>query len=292
MGGIPILGFFLFGFIPMIISGYLGFTELHSFDFTDAKFIGFENYKKIFDDPLFYKSVVNTLYALLAIPLQMFLGLIIANVLTKKEIKGKKLFRALFFIPFVCSTVAVTLIFKWIFDAEFGIINQILTYLNGENINFLLNEKLFMPIMILIMSWAGTGYYIIIFQAALTGINQSVIEAAEMDGAGSVRKFYSIIIPTITPTIFYLLIMGIIGGLQTFTWFQVICSGMAGRGFQYGPNNAGITIVFYLYEQGFGNIFTYGMGIASASAWILVFGILLLTFINFKLSKRWVHYED
>lgn len=292
MGGIPIIGFLLFGLAPMLISAYLGFTELHGFDFHDARFIGIANYRKIFADPLFYKAIANTLYALLSLPVQMLLGLGIAGILSREGIRGKKFFRSLFFIPFVCSTVAVTLVFKWMFDGEFGIINQIISMAGGKKINFLLNPKLFMPVMLLLMTWAGTGYYIIIFQAALTGVNKSVTEAAEIDGAGAVRRFFSVTVPLISPTTFYLLVMGIIGGLQNFTWFQVMCGGMSGAGFQYGPDNAGITIVFYLYQQAFGNIITDGMGIASATAWVLVIAVLLLTAANFALSKKWVHYDD
>lgn len=290
MAGIPILGFLLFGLAPMAISFFMSFTDLHRYDLSSATWTGFSNYVFIFKDPLFWKSIVNTLYACLTIPIQMILGLLIANVLVK-DIKGKKFFRALFFIPYICSSVAVALMFQWLFDSELGIINTILSGMGIPKQEFLLSEKQFMPVMLIMMTWAGTGYYVILYQAALTNINKSMLEAAELDGAGAVRRFFSITIPAVSPTTFYLVIMGIIGGLQNFTWFQVICSGL-GDGYKYGPGNAGLTIVYYLYDKGFDNIVTYGMGIASAAAWVLVIFILILTALNFFVSKKWVHYDD
>ena len=290
MGGIPILGFLLFGLAPMVISFYMSFTDLHRYDFSAATWAGLSNYGFIFKDPLFWRSILNTVYSCLTIPIQMILGLLIATVLVK-DIKGMKFFRALYFIPYICSSVAVTLMFQWLFDSELGIVNSLLSGIGIPKQEFLLNEAQFMPVMIIMMTWAGTGYYIILYQAALTNINKAMLEAAELDGAGAVRRFFSITIPAVSPTTFYLVIMGVIGGLQNFTWFQVICSGL-GDGYKYGPDNAGLTIVYYLYDKGFDNIVTYGMGIASAAAWVLVLFILALTALNFFGSKKWVHYDD
>lgn len=292
MGGLPVVGFLLFGLLPLLISAYLSFTQLLSYDFRQAVPIGFDNYVAIFRDPMFYKAIGNTVIALIAVPLQMVIGLLIAGILTNKSVKGKKIFRSLFFIPFVCSSVAVTLTFKWMFDSEFGIINALLVAMGGHKVQWLTSKVWFMPIMILMMSWTKIGYYIILFQAALTNMNQSTLEAAEIDGAGAFRKFVSITVPAISPTTFYLLVMGIIGGLQEFAWFQIMCDGMINAGFLYGPNDNGLTVVYYLYNQGFIFTTTEGMGRASATAWVLAIGIMLLTALNFKLSKRWVHYDD
>ena len=287
----PIVGFLIFGFAPLVISLCLRFTELHSYHFADAIFIGIRNFKEVFQDPLFGRAVGNTLYACLSIFVQMALGMFIASILTAKGIHGKKFFRSLFFVPYVCSIVSASIMWKWMFNSEFGIINGIISALGGKKISFLFEEAWFMPIMIIMISWSGTGYYIILCQAALTGVNQSTLEAAAIDGAGAVRKFFNVTLPSISPTIFYLLVMGVIGGLQQFTWFQVVCSGYGG-GVNFGPNNAGITIVFYLYNLAFDEIFIEGMGKASAVAFILFIGIVLLTAVNFRLSKKWVHYED
>lgn len=289
MCGLPVLGFFIFAFVPLVISLYLSFTELSTLNFYSADFTGFDNFKKLFSDPLFGKAIVNTLYAMVSVPLSMILGLLIAKVLTQDTLHGKRFFRTLFFIPYVCSTVAVTLVFKWMFNTEFGIINNLF----GTKINFFLNEKLFMPVMIFITTWTGTGYYIILFQAALTNVNPSLVEAAKIDGAGPFRRFFAITVPAISPTTFYLLVMGVIGGLQSFTWFQIICDPIAASGYGWGPGDSGITIVYYVYNKAFAT--STGViqgGVAAAAAWVLALGILLITVLNFKLSKYWVHYDS
>lgn len=287
---LPMLGFFLLQMIPLCISFFLGFTELHRYDFSAATWTGFSNYKFVLTDPLFWRAMLNTLYALLAIPLEMILGLLIASVLVKK-IRGKNFFRTLFFIPYVCSSVAVTLMFQWFFDSELGIVNAFLSAIGIAKQPFFYSEAQFMPCMLVMMIWSGTGYYILLYQAALTNVNDSVLEAADLDGANAVQKFFHVTVPAISPTTFYLIVMGIIGGLQTFNSFQVVCSSL-GQGMKFGPGNAGITVVYYLYDKGFENIFVYGMGIASAAAWIIAFIILVLTIFNFRLSKKWVQYDN
>lgn len=289
MGGLPFLGFILFGLIPMVISLGLCFTDLHRYDFTAATWAGFRNFGTVFSDPLFWRAILNTLYYLLIIPIEMILGLLIANVLVK-DIKCKGFFRALYFVPYICSSVAVTLMFQWMFDTDSGIINSIFANMGIPKQGFFWDPGWFMPCMIIMGAWSGTGYYILLFQAALTNVNQSVLEAAELDGANAVQKFIHVTVPAISPTTFYLVVMGIIGGLQAFTPFQVI-GGAMGSGMKFGPDNAGITIVYYLYDKAFDNIISYGMGIAAAAAWILAIIIMLLTFFNFKFSKKWVSYE-
>ncbi|MCI8434681.1 MAG: sugar ABC transporter permease [Clostridia bacterium] len=289
MCGLPVLGFAIFGLAPLLISFYLSFTQLKTLNFVSATFCGLENFKTLFSDRLFGKAILNTLYAMLSVPLSMAVGLMIAQILTQAALKGKRFFRTLFFIPYICSTVAVTLVFKWMFDAQFGVINALF----GTNINFLLNRYWFMPVMILLSVWTGTGYYIILFQAALTGVDPALTEAAKIDGAGPVKRFFSIVLPSISATTFYLLVMGVIGGLQTFVWFQIICDPLQAGGRGWGPNNNGITIVYYVYNNAFAtNNGAVRGGLASAAAWVLALGILLLTVLNFKLSKYWVHYND
>ena len=289
MGGLPILGFMLFGLIPIVISFGLSFTELHRYNFSTATWTGFSNFGFIFSDPLFWRAIGNTLYYLLAIPLEMFLGLLIANVLVK-DIKGKGIIRALFLVPYFCSSVAVTLIFQWMFDTELGIVNSVLARMGIPKQGFFWDANQFMPCMIIMSIWSGTGYYILLYQAALTNVNKAVLEAAELDGAGPVRRFIHVTLPAISPTSFYMIVMGLIGGLQAFSHFQIIGSAM-GSGMKFGPDNAGITIVYYLYDKGFANIITYGIGIASSAAWVLAIFIMLLTALNFKLSKKWVNYD-
>ncbi|MDE6273767.1 MAG: sugar ABC transporter permease, partial [Clostridiales bacterium] len=188
--------------------------------------------------------------------------------------------------PYVCSVVALTSMWRLVLDTNYGILNDLVTLLGGEKVNWLSNEKTYMPVMILMGAWTNLGFNVILFSAALTGIPKSYYEAAKIDGAGRLTQFFKITFPLISPTTFYLLVMGLIGAIQDFTRFQAIGFG------ETGPNNAGLTMVFYLYQQGFVNNYTYGMGFAAATSWIVAILILGLTVFNFKVSKKWVHYDD
>lgn len=279
---IPLIGFVLFGFLPLVISIWLSLRSLHGFQLINSTWVGLDNFIYVLKDTRFYKSVLNTMYASLSVPISMMISLLIA-VLLNQNIKGKIIFRTIFFIPFVCSIVAVSIMWKWMLDANYGIINDMLSHIGIIGPDWLGNSKYLMPAMILMGIWSGMGFNIIIFSAALTNVDYSCYEAAEIDGAGKFRKFFSITIPSISPTTFYLLIMGLIGAFQDFARFQIMAPGG-------GPNESGLTIVYYLYSMGFENVIIYGMGLASAVAWILAIFIIGITFFNFKLSKKWVHY--
>lgn len=279
---IPFIGFLLFGLVPLIISIWLSLRELNGFRLTDSTWVGFQNFMFVLKDPRFYKSVWNTVYASLSVPISMAIALLIA-VLLNQNIKGKVIFRTIFFIPFVCSIVAVSIMWKWMLDANYGIINNLLGVIGITGPDWLGDSTYLMPAMILMGVWSGIGFNIIIFSAALTNVDNTCYEAAEIDGAGKFRKFFSITLPSISPMTFYLLVMGLIGAFQDFARFQIMAPGG-------GPDEAGLTVVYYLYNMGFENVIIYGMGLASAVAWILAIFIIGITFVNFKLSDKWVHY--
>lgn len=289
MAGIPLIGAFIFIFIPLIFSFILGFCSMKGFSIDRLEFLGgadlFSNYSYILSDGLFWKSVGNTFYAALSLPLSMTLALILA-VLLNANVKGKTIIRTIFFLPYVCSVVALTSMWRLVLDTNYGILNDFISMLGFEKVNWLSNEKTYMPVMILMGAWTSLGFNVILFSAALTGIPKSYYEAARMDGAGRFKQFFKITFPLISPTTFYLLVIGLINSIQDFTRFQAIGFG------ETGPNNAGLTMVFYLYQQGFVNNYTYGMGFAAATSWIVAILILGLTVFNFKVSKRWVHYDD
>lgn len=292
MGCIPFLGMLIFTMLPMLISGYLSFTELHTRNFLDAEWIGFENYITLFKDPLFWKAILNTLYSLLSVPINLFVGLLVAMAMSAKRVYGKKVVRVIFFIPFLCSSSVVASTFQMLFDAEFGAVNTILASLGLPQSQFFRDEKLFMPLMFILFAWEKMGYYALLFFAALVGVQKTVTEAAEMDGANSVQIFFKITLPLISPTTFYLFTTGIITGLQVFAEFQIIAGGLSGVfGTPWGPNNAGVTVVYYLYISSFQLNFTYGLGYGSAMAWILAIVVVILTVLNFKFSKKWVSYD-
>lgn len=290
---IPIIGFVLFGIIPLILSLVMSFSDVPTFNFSEIKMFNFSelfsNYKAIFQDEKFYKSIVNTLYVIISLPLSMVIGLILA-VLLQQKIKGSKIFRTIFFIPYVCSIVAITLMWRTMLDKNFGIINQFLGWFGVEPIAWLTNPDYFMTAMIIMITWCSVGFNLILYSAALTGISPGLYEAAEMDGAGPFRKFFKITLPLLSPTTFYLLIIGLIGSLQEFTRFQAINAVNSNLISPTGPNDSGLTIVFYLYNKAFAE--AGGLGQAAAVSWVLTIVTILLTAINFIGSKKWVYSND
>lgn len=273
----PVLGFVIFGLIPMALALYMSFTDVKFFSFDGVSFNHGANYKFVLTDPLFWKSLTNTLYMSVSTFINIVLALVVAFLLTK-NIKGKKVFRTIYFIPYVCSVVAITLMWQWIFNTQYGIVNQLFTPEGADKINWWGNPDTFIPCLIIMGVWSGTGFGIILYGAALTNVNSSLYEAARVDGANSFQSFLHITLPSISPTTFYLLITGIIGSLQEFARPQIISA-------TGGPDNVGVTVVFYLWRYAFNY---HEMGVAAATSWILAIIILGLTVLNFAISKLWV----
>lgn len=281
LASIPLIGFCIFGLLPLILAFYMAFVKMRDFSLEGATPVGFENFKTVLNDQMFWDALVNTCLMGTSVFISLFFALIIAYLLSK-PISGKKVFRMIYFIPYVCSVVAVTLMWKHIFNSNYGIINQILGRTGDNAINWLGDSKYFTWAVIIMSVWSGMGYGIILFTAALTGVNPSMVEAAKIDGAGPFSVFWRIVFPAISPTTFYLVVMGVIGALQSFAVTNVLSSGG-------GPNNDGVTVVFYLYRRAFQYFGT--MGEASASAWLLAILILGLTAFQFWGSKKWVSYD-
>ena len=292
LGGIPFVGFLLFSLTPMAISFVLSFTKLSSFNFLDAKWRGFENYINLFQDPLFYTAIKNTLIALLVVPLNLVAGMLIGLMLHSQVVKCKGALRIVFFVPYLCSGVVLSTTFMWIFDAEFGVINGIMKTFGLPKLGFFRDANMFMPTMFVMMVWNAMGNYGLQFFAALSSVPKTVLEAAEIDGANSVQRFFKITFPMITPTTFYMFTTGLITGLQTFVLFQMV-GGNLGNVFggPFGPENMANTVVYYLYICSFTWLFRFGIGYGSAMAWVLAILVILLTILNFKLQKKWVHYD-
>lgn len=276
----PVVGFSLFGLIPMILAIFMSFMDIKGFSFEGAELIGLQNYGEVLKDPLFWKSIVNTLYMGVSTFINIALALLVAFLLTK-NVRGKKVFRTIYFIPYVCSVVAITVMWQWIFNTNYGLINGLFTPEGKDPINWWGSAETFIPCLIIMGVWSGTGYGIILYGAALTNVNGALYEAAKVDGANAFKSFFHITLPAISPTTFYLLITGVIGALQEFARPQII----SGSG---GPDNVGVTVVFYLYRNAFQY---YDMGVASATAWLLALIIVALTVGNFAMSKLWVSYD-
>lgn len=297
---IPIVGFLIFGLIPIFLSFYIAFHHFPGLklvsDFSDeffpyiVTFCKFENFATVLSDPEFWMSILNTMFVIFTTLVSLALSVFISMMLYHCK-KGKKLFQTVFFIPYVCSLVAVTFMWQWVFDYDAGILNSILWKMGvytekADVINWLVRSPhTFRLVMFVVLVWSGTGFNIILLSAALTNINKSCYEAADIDGAGMFTKFFKITLPAISPTVFYLLVTGIMGSLQEFTRFQVMKS-------DGGPKKAGVTIVFYLYRQLFNEGGGSNIGIATAVGWILALLIGIVTFANFKISKKWVSYDE
>lgn len=282
---IPVLGFLLFNIVPIAMAVYMSFCKVSGYDITTAVFNSFENYKYIFTDQNsdFWLSIKNTLYALLSLPLSLCGSVLVAALLNKNKWMTKAL-RIIYFLPYACSVVAITSMWKWIFDYNYGILNSFLVSLGFDRVGWLTESSMFMPSMLIMNVWSGMGYGIILLTAALTNLPKSVQEAAILDGAGPARSFISVELPCISPTIFFLVSIGLINGLQAFPAFQV----MAADG---GPNKAGLTSVFFIYRAINSNVFIEGMGVACAATMILTLLIAGIVVANFKLQKLWVHYD-
>ena len=264
---------------PLIVALILSFKEYSLLDQTtilSAKNVGFDNYVKVFNDEVFRKALKNTfLYSLGVVPLQLTISLLLALVVDSK-IKAKSFFRVAYYIPTLTSIVAVSVIFLFLFKAD-GILNKLLLIF-GVNERSWFDDPKFALIAIIFMAvWSSVGVTMIIFLAALQEVPQTVYEAAEIDGASKFQRFFKITIPLIKPTIFFNLVMTVIGTLQMFDQAFVISGGKG------GPLDSTMTVVLYLYNKGFKE---FEMGYASAVAFVLFAIIFTLTLIQKKLFKE------
>lgn len=282
--GWPLLGYILFSIIPFILSVVLSFSELHSFDLSERIFVGYHNFRWIFTEKMFWQALGNTLYFSLKVPLNICLSLFCAVLLTK-GMKGTKTYRTILYIPNVCSVVAVTMMWRMIFHKDYGVVNTILGYFGVSSVDFFGTKSLFMPTVIFTTLW-GAGAGSIMFQAALEQVNVSLKEAAMLDGASSRQIFFRIILPVISPTTFYVLVTQLIGAFQVFDVVQMFADGGP------GPENAAVTSVYMIYRMYKVEMLRYGLGMASACAWMLALIIAGITIAIFKTSKYWVFYDD
>lgn len=274
-----LLGFLIFTLYPMVYSIILVFTNM---DMTGSgQFIGLDNIVRAFtQDPLFYRSLLNTLYfVLVSVPASLLLSFLIALLLNQK-IKGVGFFRTSFYIPYITSGVAVTLLWGWIFNAQYGLVNYFLSLFGITGPNWLSDTKWAMPAIIIMGVWT-IGNSIIITLAGLQDIPEALYESAEMDGASSLVKITRITLPLITPTLYFNLIMGIIGGFQIFMQPYILTEG--------GPSYSTYTYMMHIYNSGF----KYNeMGYASTLAWLLFLVIMLITLIVNRTSRHWVYYDN
>ncbi len=278
MAGPWIIGFLVFVAGPMLASLYLAMTRWDLF--TPPRFLGLENFEVLLtDDPTFWLSFrVTTLFAVFSVPIQIAVGLALAQLLNQK-IRLLGMFRSIYYLPSVLSGVSIAIMFRWIFGTQFGLLNGALKLIGIEPVSWLGDPSIVLFSFILMSVW-GSGANMLIYLGALQGVPTELYEAAEVDGAGSWRKFFKITVPMITPVIFFTLINGIIISLQEFQTPFILTNG--------GPANASLFIVLYLYRHAFQ---WFKMGYASAIAWFIFFYVLLLSLLVLRSSRAWVYYE-
>lgn len=275
-----LIGFVMLSLGPMVASAVLSFTDYDLLNFGATEALGLENYREaLTDDPLFWQSLrVTAYYALLAVALDLVVGLALAMVLNT-GFKGVGLVRTVYYLPAVVSGVAVSLLWLWIFQPSTGLANEVLELLGLSPIRWVYSSTWVIPSFVLMNLW-GVGRSAFIYLAILQQIPTNLYEAAAVDGAGPLTRFRRITLPLVTPAIFLNLVLGVIGNFQIFTQGFVISQG--------GPGTSSLFYVLYLYR----NAFSYfRVGYASALAWLLFLLLLALTAVTFVSSSRWVYYE-
>jgi multiple sugar transport system permease protein len=273
-----IIGFLVFTLGPMVASFLLSFTAYDII--TPARWVGFDNYRTMFtsDGLVWHALRVTVIYSLVAVPLGLVISFLVALLLNQK-VRGIYLYRTLFYLPAILPQVPVALLWLWIFNPQFGILNNLLGIVGITGPQWLFSEFWVLPALILMSLW-GVGGSMVIYLAGLQGIPVHLYEAVEVDGGNWWARFRHVTVPMMSPVIFFNLVTGIIASMQTFTWAYVMTQG--------GPNNASLFYGLYLYN----NAFQYfKMGYASALAWLIFVIILLMTLLVFRSSPLWVYYE-
>lgn len=273
----PIVGFLIFTALSVVFTFVYSFQDYNSLSGISEN-VGFANYIDLFTHvtraPLFGKAIVNTIVLLLSVPFSMILGLILAGLLRLGEIKGSKFFQVLYYVPAVSSAVALNIVWNYIFRSN-GVFNTLL----GLDVIWLDGDVTIKVAIIFKNSLNAMGGAMILYLAGMLNVPRDLYEASSLDGAGKVRQFFSITLPLISPVTFYLLITGVIGGLQSYADAQVFAAG----------NTGATTIVYFIWQQGIqGN---NNQGLASAASVLLAILIMIVTLIQFKFSNKWVYEE-
>lgn len=274
----PFVGFLIFMAFPIVFAFIASLTTWTGTNNMMDNFVGFQNYAELFTDSKFWTALLNTIIYLIGIPVGMILGLVLAIGMNRK-IPGIKVLRTMYYVPVVSSLVAVAILWAWVFNYDYGLLNTIIKALTGQHGPNWLGDAFWVKVsMIIFMVWKGLGTSIILYLAGLQNIPRDYYEAATIDGANGWQLFRNITVPLVSPITFYLLITGLIGGFQVFVEVQV----MVPTG---GIDYSAATVVFYLYDKAFAN---QQMGYGSAIAFLLAIIIFIVTLINFKGQDKWV----
>jgi multiple sugar transport system permease protein len=272
------IGILVFVLGPVIAGLLLSFTQWDIL--SSPRWISIGNYKELLHDTLFWTGLKNTAYyVLLTVPAGMVVSLLLA-ILVNVPLRGVNFFRSTYFLPVVTSTVAISIVWKWLYNPEFGILNFILNLIGLPSKQWLSDPKLAMPCIAIMSIWHGMGYDMVIFLAGLKGIPTQLYEAAKIDGGSRTQMFLWITLPLLTPTLFFVLVMSVISSFQVFGEIYVMTNG--------GPGNATLTYNYFLYQNAF---LWFKMGYAASLGYVLFLIIFLLTLMQVKFLGGRVSYE-
>ena len=266
------------GIIPIVIAFVLSFFDWNGF--SAPVFTGFQNFKAVFTDPDTGIAIKNTLvYSVIYVPCSIVLSLGLAMLLNKAW--GKMFYRAVFFLPQIVTSVGIAVVWSWIYQPQFGILNMILRFFGIEGKEWLRDPSTAMGAVIVMSIWWGLGYNIVLFLAGLQNVPRTYVEAAKIDGANERQVFFNITVPLISPTTLLVTITTMINAFQVFDQMFLLTSG--------GPAKKTYTMAIHIYQTAFKS---YELGKASTAALILFFVVVAVSVIQFKLSDKWVHYGE
>jgi ABC-type sugar transport system permease subunit len=274
-----IFGFLLFTALPVGAALVLAFFDWDLL--LGAEFVGLDNFRELAtEDDNFHDALRNTAYfAFASVPLSVVLGLATA-LLVNRAIRGVVVFRSIFLLPYVTITVALSLVWKWLYLPEAGLINAALALVGIDGPNWLTSSAWAMPALIIMSVWKSFGYNMVLFLAGLQGVPQHLYDAAKVDGASGWQRFRDVTVPMLSPTTFFVVVISIIGSFQVFDQALVMTNG--------GPGTATTTLVLYIYQVGFQS---FHMGYAAAVAWVLFAVVFVFTLIQFRAQRKWVTYD-
>jgi multiple sugar transport system permease protein len=279
------IGLLVFYIWPMLQTFYFSFTEWGPFG--DAVWTGLANYRELFHGPEFLMALRNTLvYTVLSVSITEAIALVLA-VLLNQKLRGMSVYRTLYFIPVVTMPVAIGLVWRWLYNSDYGIINYLLSLIGIEGANWLSDPDLALYAIVVVGVWSGIGYALVLFLAGLQTIPAEYYDAASVDGAGALVKFFRITLPLLSPTVFFVTVISLIDSLQVFDLIFVMIS--SGRSASTSPVIDQTQSLVYLFYKNTFVINEQGQGAAVVLTLFII--IVLITLAQFRLQRRWVHYE-
>ena len=284
MAAPPFLAFVLFSIIPMAFSLYISFMDLHTVVLDAARPVGFQNYIKVLEDEMTHQAIGNTALYCLHVLFDLVVAVYLANLLSSKKVFGKGFVRVVWFLPSVVPAVATTVMWSWIFNENYGMVNQVLTGLGLGKFEPYTNPDHFLPAVWLLRLWIG-GTNIVLLQSAFASVNKELQEAARLDGATERQVFWKVTLPQISPTIFYLLIMNFVAAAQEMATLQVFANGTV------GPGGQALTVAYYLQRMIGVELQAKGYGMSCALSWIYSIILIVIIRIGFRISDKVVSYD-